>query len=313
MRKFIIGDLHGNGEVYDSVMAFLENLSLTDFIELTINGDLIDWGSQSRRMILDVKERMEGKGNILVRYLGGNHELMMYQALRDRSLGKKIYHSDWYDDGGYTFDDEENDNSNWKEELDSLRDFSGSLKILHVFDEKINGKPILLVHGQAPLDVLRVSSMKIRDDNTDVFDAVWNREIAVGALGLPDGRTNRVGNPDYFTIVGHYSVSDPKGFEYFDRGAYSFLNIDGGCQAYVRGDFSYDHVPLVEIKNNHLSILVFNHNNEIIDGYIFDGECRKMEENELCKMRSFLNPELNGNGEENKKFILTLKEDGALF
>ena len=30
MRKFIVSDLHGNGEVYDSILAYLENISLID-------------------------------------------------------------------------------------------------------------------------------------------------------------------------------------------------------------------------------------------------------------------------------------------
>ena len=34
MRKFIISDLHGNGEVYDSIMAYLDNISLKEKVEL---------------------------------------------------------------------------------------------------------------------------------------------------------------------------------------------------------------------------------------------------------------------------------------
>ena len=77
MRKFIVSDLHGNGEVYDSIISYLENISLIDKVELYINGDLIDRGIDSMRMLEDVKERCEGKGNIKVHYLGGNHELLM--------------------------------------------------------------------------------------------------------------------------------------------------------------------------------------------------------------------------------------------
>ena len=55
MRKFIVSDLHGNGEVYDSIMAYLENISLSEEVELYINGDLIDRGLDSYRMLEDVK------------------------------------------------------------------------------------------------------------------------------------------------------------------------------------------------------------------------------------------------------------------
>jgi hypothetical protein len=30
MRQFIVSDLHGCGEVYDSIMGYLDNLSLID-------------------------------------------------------------------------------------------------------------------------------------------------------------------------------------------------------------------------------------------------------------------------------------------
>ena len=30
MRKYIVSDLHGNGEVYDSIIGYLENVSLVD-------------------------------------------------------------------------------------------------------------------------------------------------------------------------------------------------------------------------------------------------------------------------------------------
>ena len=61
MRKFVVSDLHGNGEVYDSIMAYLENISLIDDIELYINGDLIDRGPDSYRMLEDVMDRINNK------------------------------------------------------------------------------------------------------------------------------------------------------------------------------------------------------------------------------------------------------------
>ena len=56
MRKFIVSDLHGNGEVYDSIISYLENISLIDKVELYINGDLIDRGIDSMRMLEDVAQ-----------------------------------------------------------------------------------------------------------------------------------------------------------------------------------------------------------------------------------------------------------------
>ena len=315
MRKFIISDLHGNGEVYDSVMAYLENVALTDEVELTINGDLIDFGEQSLSMFLDVRDRILGRGNVKIRYLGGNHELMMYQALKNRIPGKAINHfSNWMMDGGSKIEGEIDSLKSDEEAekiLKVLKDFSGSLGVLHVYDEKILGRPILLVHGQAPSNVSKVQSMKIEDDNEDVFCAVWNREIKYGVLGFPMGK-QRVGNPNYFTIVGHYPVSDNSGFHYYNTKDDSFFRIDGGCHPYTFGNFSYDHVPLVEVKDNYLDILVFNHNNEIINGYTFDGKIKPMAEIEVNINRLLLDPALNGNGEANKKLIMEFKKDGIL-
>ena len=313
MRKFIISDLHGNGEVYDSIMAYLDNLSNEEEIELYINGDLIDDGFDAYRMILDVKERIEGKGSVKIHFLGGNHEWMMYQALKDRKPGKIIdQNSDWMHCGGWTVEGELDQLENYDEMCDALRDFTGSLNIVHVFDEKILNKPILLVHGQAPKDVSLVQPLRIKDDTPQVFDAVWKREYEYGIFGISIIGTNRIGNDQYFTIVGNTPIDDPKGFDYRVKEDDSYFNIDGGCHAYAKGYFDYDHVPLVEVKDNELSILVFNHNNEIISGYTFDGTTVPMSEEELVQSRSFLNPELNGNGERNKQLLMELKRDGAL-
>ena len=313
MRKFIVSDIHGNGEVYDSIMAYLDNLSLKEPVELFIDGDLIDWGLDSYRVLLDVKERVEGRGNVKIHYLGGNHEHMMHQALKDRKPGEVIsFQSDWMFEGGWTIEGELDQQKNYDEACDSLRDFVGSLKVLHVFDEKILEKPIVLVHGQAPKDIEKVQSMRIKDDTPEVFDAVWKREYEYGLFGLSVIGTNRVGRDDCFTIVGNYPVKEKEGFKYRVTEKDSYFDIDGGCYPYAKGDFSYDHVPLVEVKDNHLSILVFNHNNEITQGYTFDGKSVPMSEEELQKKRAYLNPELNGNGEKNKQMIMEFKKDGIL-
>ena len=47
MRKFIISDIHGNGNLYYSVMSYLENISKCEDVTLYINGDLIDRGLES--------------------------------------------------------------------------------------------------------------------------------------------------------------------------------------------------------------------------------------------------------------------------
>ena len=61
MRKFIISDIHGVGNVYYAIMGYLDNLSKEEEIELYINGDLIDRGPDSANVLLDIKKRVEGK------------------------------------------------------------------------------------------------------------------------------------------------------------------------------------------------------------------------------------------------------------
>ena len=59
MRKFIISDIHGFGNVYYAMMSYLDNISKNEEIELYINGDLIDRGYESAEILLDIKKRIE--------------------------------------------------------------------------------------------------------------------------------------------------------------------------------------------------------------------------------------------------------------
>ena len=103
MRKFIISDLHGNGNIYKTVMSYLDNISSKEDITLYINGDLIDRGLDSVNMLLDVKRRIT-KGPFKIVYLGGNHELMMYQIFQKRIRGLNTYDDIWFHNGGLTTD-----------------------------------------------------------------------------------------------------------------------------------------------------------------------------------------------------------------
>ena len=74
MRKFIISDIHGYGNLYYSVMGYLDNISKNEEIELYINGDLIDRGYESAEILLDVIKRIkENKFKIV--YLGGINDV----------------------------------------------------------------------------------------------------------------------------------------------------------------------------------------------------------------------------------------------
>ncbi len=264
MRKYIISDLHGDGNVYKSVMDYLENINSMEDITLYINGDLIDRGLESADMLLDVRNRLVTGKPFKIEYLGGNHELMMFDVFEKRRKGAYVSpQDDWFLNGGWVTDYGLEDRfTNQNDELEAV-DFISNLKIYHKFEEKIGGKPIVLVHASCPLDVKDECNLKIKDGD-NIFWYVWARE---DDPWLPF--RCRIGNDKYFSIVGHTPNDGPDGYIY--RRDQNFLNIDGGCARYVSGFFQYNNVPLVEVCNGYLRILIFNNNNQIINGYYFDG------------------------------------------
>ena len=285
MKKFIVSDLHGNGNIYNSIMYYLENLrdSLDEDITLYINGDLIDRGPNSADMLIDVKYRIENKIDFPIEYLAGNHELMMYHTLsKIIRTGDYPIISDCELNGGMVTLDGL-DNIIDKEDLPIVNDFISNLKIYHKFQEKINRKKIVLVHSKWPKEVDDECNIRIKDNNAIVNSCVWTRKDDYPF------RIN-IGHENYFTIIGHTPLHNKYGYQYYEDGNY--LNIDGGCAAYVMGYKGYDHTPLVEICHNSLKILTFNSNNEIVYGNYFEyGNSVPMEEEELENHRFFLNKE----------------------
>ena len=281
MKNFIVSDLHGNGNMYNSIINFLENYnnSCDDDVCLYINGDLIDRGDYSAEMLLDVKRRIEDNIDFKIEYLGGNHELMMYQS----SLHMKDRHwpffSDWLlYNGGRVTKDRLEELVDLEEELDVIN-FISNLNICHRFEEKIGNKNIVLVHARCPKDIEKGISLKIRNNNHTVYDLLWTRDDSWFKRNL--------GHEDYFTIVGHTQVSTKEGYKYDSDS--NLLNIDGGCAGYACGVKEFDHTSLVLIDNNRLIILTFNNNNEIIYGnYFSDGESIKMSIEELEEYRKYL-------------------------
>ena len=299
MRKFIIGDIHGFGNFYYSVMNYLDNISKTDPIEVYINGDLIDRGLESAEILLDLKRRITDNKYKIV-YLGGNHELMMYEVSNNRKNGHFSYFNDWYHNGGYITDNglteifkDDNDS------IDEIVDFIGNLKIYHKFEEKINNRPIVLVHAACPKIVKDNCNLLIKENSQTVYNAVWTRKFNpyLGTFG-------ELGNRNYFTIVGHTPNNDRCGIEYDYRE--NVLNIDGGCACYVSGMFNYNHFPLVEVMDNALKILTFNDKNEITHGNYYEkGRFSPLSRKELNNERLYLNKDV-------KIKKLSINEDGIV-
>lgn len=295
MRKFIVSDLHGDGNIYNSIISYLENVAMysNEKVELYINGDLIDRGYASGDMLVDVIDRCNYDNLIDIKYLAGNHEYMMWLESFYLKDGKWRNNSHWVYNGGYA-------TSSFleryltDEETNYVINFISNLKLYHKFEEKICGKKIVLVHSKCPSKVSSNCNLKIKDNTDEVYDLVWSR---AGEDGV-----NKVGNKNYFTIIGHTAVNTPTGFMYdrFDN----VMNIDGGCAYYMFGVTKYDHVPLVEVEDEKLTILTFNNNNEIIYGNSYsNGEFKEIDN--LDEYRKFLNPKV--------KLLHLYKKDGDYF
>ncbi|MBQ3435968.1 MAG: metallophosphoesterase [Bacilli bacterium] len=292
MRKFIVSDLHGNGEVYNSIMHYLDNINLVEDVSLYINGDLIDRGINSFEMLADTKRRIQEKDSFPINYLAGNHELMMYEALKKGSFSLVdlwMFNGGLITSGGLDFVS--------SEEFDSIIDFVGDLKIYQPFEETVADKPIMLVHaassGYSP-DIMNLR-LKDKDMSYMVEYAVWTREK--DEFGL----THIIGNDDYFSVIGHTPTFNKEGFIYNKDDKY--LNIDGNCSSYALGSFIYDRVPLLEIKEKGVEILQFNHNNEIVGGYFLDKELEPLTDNDLSKRRVYLDHSLDNCEEKQKQLI----------
>lgn len=83
MRKFIISDIHGNGNIYYSIMTYLDNISKKEKIVLYINGDLIDRGYESAEILLDVKKRMESNNFLKILTFNNNNEIIYGNYFKD--------------------------------------------------------------------------------------------------------------------------------------------------------------------------------------------------------------------------------------
>ena len=284
MRKFIISDLHGFGNLYYKIMNYLDKLSEHDEIELYINGDLIDRGNESVEILIDVINRIkENKPNFKIEYLGGNHELMMHEVYEKREKGLYVLpFESWFlkVNGGKKTDKDltEYFNSD-KDKILEVAHFISNLNIYHKFPEIINNKNIVLVHAACPLKVQDECDLKIKDRFISYY--VWARE---DGIILPF--KCRIGHKDYFTIVGHTPNNYAFGY-YLDEDD-NYLNIDGGCGPYAQGYMYFDHFPLLEVCDGYLKILTFNQKCEIIYGNYFDGHNTPFTDEELAKVKELV-------------------------
>ena len=326
MRNFIISDLHGNGYVYDSIMNYLYNeLEYgNDDITLHIIGDLIDRGLDSGSMLVDMYERITNKEEFKIDYLGGNHELMMYNAYKDtKDLKDNEFLSEYISRACQRWKDR---NMGYittrylqkfysREEISKLIEFIGNLDVYRVLDNTMDDKKIILVHACACKAMEDNKTLRINDGTTVSETAVWARRSDFINYGFTTG----VGNPNFFTVIGHTPVKYMPGYKYEELD--NTLNIDGANSYFSYNNTmylyskknpfqqiedviipleqydediqetlnNYSHTPLVEVLDNKLRILTFNHTNEIIVGNYFEsGVNTLINNNELNKYRKNL-------------------------
>ena len=281
MRKFIVSNIYGNGDIYNTIMSYLENIKKEEDVELYINGDLIDYGLDSYSILLDVKKKIECKKGIKINYISGDHEYKMYKVLEKRKINGTISNwNSWVRNGGNTISETINAMFFKNEKCEEIRRFVSNLKICHVFKEKINGKKILLVHAQAPKSVSEIVKYNIHDYHHSIYKYICTKEKNFF------GMKKRIGNNEYFTITSNQNNEKDYVFSYNDKN--NSLNITSNCKDYSKGIFNKGYFPLLEIKENKIEILLFNHNNEILKGFYFDGKNNSMTEEELEERRKYI-------------------------
>ena len=86
------------------------------------------------------------------------------------------------------------------------------MDIYHLFDEKIDDKPLVLVHASVPINVLKECPIKIKDNNINTEYVVWARE---NDPYIPF--KCRIGSDNYFTIVGHTPNNNKYGYKILEQ------------------------------------------------------------------------------------------------
>ncbi len=201
-NTYIMSDIHGNSERFDSVM---KQILLKPEDRLYVLGDVIDRYPDGIRILRQLMAMPN------VQMLLGNHEFMMLNALyynADCPLdwwGQNKYLRVWYSNGG------DITHSYIKHIRKTLR--LELFKFLHAlplnYDITVNGEHFLLIHGGI-------------DDKSDCMgtdEIVWKR--IRGYETMPDGKTVIFGH----TPTSYYQESVPMKIWYGKQ----MIGIDCGC------------------------------------------------------------------------------------
>lgn len=238
IQYYVISDLHGQGIIYDNMIDWLENEQIRTGkkICLIVNGDIIDRGNSSVRILVDVMDRVNRKkGNIDVVMLPGNHEEMMLTALEynlkngtwDNSQ-KATLSNLWFAPANHGLETLQELKNLSSDKIDELIEFLRSLPLYCSIKSKIDGyNSYTIVHACPPSNAMISTNvptlgMIVNDKKYQVLREclIWRKEKhPTETISLPD--------KNVITIIGHTPVDNESGFALTENN--KLLMIDGGC------------------------------------------------------------------------------------
>ena len=203
---YVLSDIHGNTERYNSIM---QQINLQESDTLYVLGDVIDRYPDGIKILREIMKKANTK------MLLGNHEYMMLNAIdSEYKLDEYEYNNLlrlWYRNGGLvTHNYIKHIRKELRREIfDYLRKLPINIKI------EVNGKHFLLVHGSPEENY----SWIYREYETKEKFAVWERWQPCDPI--PEGYTLVFGH----TPTIHFQSKDPLEIWRSDNA----IGIDCGC------------------------------------------------------------------------------------
>lgn len=215
---YVLSDIHGNTERYNSIM---QQINLQESDTLYVLGDVIDRYPDGIKILREIMK----KDNI--KMLLGNHEYMMLNAIdSEYKLDEYEYNNLlklWYRNGGMvTHNYIKHIRKELRREIfDYLRKLPINIKI------EVNGKHFLLVHGSPEGNYSWIH----REYETKEKFAVWERWQPTDAI--PEGYTLIFGH----TPTIHFQDNDPLEIWQGENA----IGIDCGC-GFPKSQFEWETI-----------------------------------------------------------------------
>ena len=230
MNYFVMSDLHGQGKLYDLVVNHFDEKAkeTNEKITLIIDGDVIDRGPDSIRILLDIMDRVKNKkGNFNMILLPGNHEYMMYQAINYCLKNQQWNSNDiWFHPANHGLETAEEFVKLPADKEIELYEFLGSLPLFCTVEGKKTETSYVIVHAVPPSfaltggDVPTLSDVFSKESYKSLKSCLTYRKSS-------DEEKISIPNQNVVTVIGHTPVETEKGYLIKENGR--LLMIDGGC------------------------------------------------------------------------------------